>query len=857
MPSVYTSPQPHCSGLHTYNFGGSTRTGRVGLRSAVKQRKSAFLEQSHISPGLHRSSICRCQASDSNGKPGMLFGLKNPFRGLKFGNQASDEETTQADQESQQQLAAEKAQPIGNGMPWKAWKQHFDAMDHSAQQLSELDVSLGQATAFERYQEAAELKKKLDDLNGTDVVEEVTETYREALDSEDYGTAARLRDEGATGLPGWWVADNKDDPNGHLLRISTGFGRYVGYAYTPQDLAQAEGLPLDEAASMLHQFEEVHQCPIDEVGTPVLELFLKKDATGELQQQGTVLSIPPEMLSQAQAKMIQITDLSSDKAWVDDNGTENGPVINISVTVPVQFPKSSSALTSRPPTAQGLWSGKSTSGSPALDGPILAPFDGSDLADSGPGEVIDLERHPATIVQTGRDQLEVTVHPQSLTQTVNQEWGTEDADDSDSDEDDSSADDSASDEDDSSADDSDNPFKTLQSVSSTTNEDTDTDTEQTLVSSKLYPGQMISASDLSNERARVIALFRQKLSDSGQAVSLSGTCNEHEDGIIEFRVGDVQLASTSGSDEESSREEDGQEVPSWETVVNNVLQVVQQLKHFAPKPGESKEDQAKHADLMKKLNEAEKALAIKPESTVNPTPKAEIKSTKTQAELVDALRKAHANGQLDGVVPSDADGSTVQEYMHQLAGSVLNQAMPELMQQMGDRNPIMQAASGEGEGSLKTMKYRRLNTEFVRTDPFTGLYLAAFGSHGPEVLQLQREPDAVDDGVEWVTGTKLTGDSNVPAGEVSFKAKIGRGSRLGTPDMYPPEMGVIARYRGSGCVAQSGFQQPSWVDGELLHFSGDGATTRGAELGFVWTGNQNHFLVILKRIDLSDEEDDE
>ncbi len=54
---------------------------------------------------------------------------------------------------------------------------------------------------------------------------------------------------------------------------------------------------------MLHQFEEVQQCPIDEVGTPVLELFLKKDDNGELQQQGTVLSIPPEVLSQAQSKM--------------------------------------------------------------------------------------------------------------------------------------------------------------------------------------------------------------------------------------------------------------------------------------------------------------------------------------------------------------------------------------------------------------------------------------------------------------------------------------------------------------------------------------------------------------------------
>ena len=67
----------------------------------------------------------------------------------------------------------------------------------------------------------------------------------------------------------------------------------------------------------------------------------------------------------------------------------------------------------------------------------------------------------------------------------------------------------------------------------------------------------------------------------------------------------------------------------------------------------------------------------------------------------------------------------------------------------------------------------------------------------------------LQDAVEWVIGTKLTGDGNVPAGEVSFKAKIGRSSRLGSPDMYPPDMGVIARYKGSGCVAQNGFQHPT------------------------------------------------
>ena len=53
----------------------------------------------------------------------MLFGLKNPFRGLKFGNQAPEDETSQAEQEPQQPLPADKAQPVSTGMPWRAWRQ--------------------------------------------------------------------------------------------------------------------------------------------------------------------------------------------------------------------------------------------------------------------------------------------------------------------------------------------------------------------------------------------------------------------------------------------------------------------------------------------------------------------------------------------------------------------------------------------------------------------------------------------------------------------------------------------------------------------------------------------------------------
>lgn len=72
-----------------------------------------------------------------------------------------------------------------------------------------------------------------------------------------------------------------------------------------------QGLPSEEGPSTLHHFEQAQPCSLDEVGTPVLELFLKKDANGELQQQGTVLSIPPDILSQAQSSLSKPSCLSS------------------------------------------------------------------------------------------------------------------------------------------------------------------------------------------------------------------------------------------------------------------------------------------------------------------------------------------------------------------------------------------------------------------------------------------------------------------------------------------------------------------------------------------------------------------
>ena len=300
-----------------------------------------------------------------------------------------------------------------------------------------------------------------------------------------------------------------------------------------------------------------------------------------------------------------MTDLTSEKMWVNEERDDNdGPVISISLTLPTRSASSSTAPPASRPSG-GSWIGKPFSSGHTLDGTEIGT-----AIQAGSGDVIDLERTPATIAQTGRDQLEVTVHPQSLTQTVNQEWGTDDSDDSDSEADAADSDDN-----------SDNPFATLLSVSTDEDTDTEADADKAVVlpsgmTKWFHPGQVITPSELVEESERAAAILSQQLDNqSDEGIAITGTRIIHEDGTVEFRVDNVAMAGTSGSSgagddatdgaESTPRQADDEEKkkPSWETVVGNVLEVVQQLKQFAPKPGESRDEQEKHAELIHKLEE--------------------------------------------------------------------------------------------------------------------------------------------------------------------------------------------------------------------------------------------------------------
>ncbi|TKV99347.1 hypothetical protein SEVIR_8G037200v4 [Setaria viridis] len=138
--------------------------------------------------------------------------------------------------------------------------------------------------------------------------------------------------------------------------------------------------------------------------------------------------------------------------------------------------------------------------------------------------------------------------------------------------------------------------------------------------------------------------------------------------------------------------------------------------------------------------------------------------------------------------------------------------------------------------------FNQIVTDTSCTDPFNGLYVGEYGSHGHEVVKLSRKFGkwniTDEESFEYVEAIKLTGDVNVPAGKTTFRAKIGKGNRLENHGTYPEEFGVIESYKGQGRIADTGFINPQWVDGELLVFNGK------SKVGFVWNFPKPVFIIL-------------
>ncbi|EFN57162.1 hypothetical protein CHLNCDRAFT_51231 [Chlorella variabilis] len=761
---------------------------------------------------------------------------------------------------------------------WEDWMRYFYAMDDVVHDLESLHTELAEAVEAEDYRAAAALAAQRRQLEACDCVGEALGALEAAVAEERFGDAARLRDECCVGLLGWWVGRGDGDPTGHLLRMTTDFGRYVATAYTPRDVTDllpalqntplgdarlaAAAAALLDASSAEAQQEAAAPLRPDDLGLPVLELFLRRGVDGRgYDQQAVALYAPDAALmaeqqqevADAEAVASTLVDLISTDAGGDSIvSVEKGRNDDGSSFVKIE-------IASRGEDGDdegGLPPGGEVARAEGEDEDDLDIRTIDDLAASVGMTAADLGMHLAGgSSRAGADDAEAASaagaggEEEEVRQL--QRWQQQAA-------------------------------EAAGGEAGAPGRRRSLRDEVAAMTEALLQGGDGGFSDSEAEDAQQQAQQRWGGEEGEEgAVSLErsasqlGCILQRAPAQIEWQGRDrfvvtvseppaVARAREAAETEQAATQQQQQRKEEEVQLKRPPLRIIYDGKEqqgLGPNGGAAPPQAGSSSSSSASGSRRQPDGSYDVPITAEESDSEDIsvlfsQQQQQQQQQQDGLQPPHPSQQQQQQQHSVAeDSAALAEEIEAVRGELEAGRKPSkdrindiarralglaIAQGVGAADASGNSLAGRWAALEGRTTYERLPLgSCVKTDPFSGLYVGTFGPHGPELLQVSRQ---VEGGREWAVATKLTGDPNVPAGTVSWKALIGRGNRL-PAEMYPPEMAVTARYKGQGQVAQTGFTNAKWVEGELLVFGADSPFVRGAQLGY---------LIVLHRVDLEE-----
>jgi len=156
--------------------------------------------------------------------------------------------------------------------------------------------------------------------------------------------------------------------------------------------------------------------------------------------------------------------------------------------------------------------------------------------------------------------------------------------------------------------------------------------------------------------------------------------------------------------------------------------------------------------------------------------------------------------------------------------------------QQAMRNAILQGDEHEASELKEVLTDARKSINHFNLE---GLWVGKYGKHGFEIINVTYSGDTL-------IAYKVTGDKNVPKGEITFTANLTPDKDSVSEPIKLPEkaskqwgVGHVLRFPGEGQIASEGFKDRSWVDGQLFVI--------GKYFSYIWTPQGTQFQIFFTR----------